>query len=114
MLEKVPCDLALVDKFGDESYVRKVLQDKGRQITVVQQTRAEEDTAVAAASILARARFVRQMEQLSKKVGKTLPKGSSDPLIVTVGRELVAEHGKDILNETAKLHFKTTEAILQS
>src|SRR5436305_7848066 len=114
MLETVPCDLAIVDKFGDESYIRKVLQEKGCQITVVQQTRAEEDTAVAAASILARARFVRQMEQLSKKVGKTLPKGSSDPLIVTVGRELVAEHGKDILNETAKLHFKTTEAILQS
>src|SRR6266496_3158667 len=114
MLEKVPCDLAVVDKFGDESYVRKVLQEKGRQITVVQQTRAEEDTAVAAASILARARFVRQMEQLSKKVGKTLPKGASDPSIVVIGRELVAEHGIDILNDTAKLHFKTTEAILQS
>src|SRR6266496_5537059 len=96
MLEKVPCDLAVVDKFGDESYVRKVLQEKGRQITVVQQTRAEEDAAVAAASILARARFVQQMEQLSKRVGKTLPKGSSDPLIVTVGRELVVKHGKDI------------------
>ena len=114
MLEKVPCDLAVVDKFGDESYVRKVLREKGRQITVVQQTRAEEDTAVAAASILARARFVQQMEQLSKKVGKTLPKGASDPLIVTIGRELVAEHGKDILVEIAKLHFKTTEVILQS
>ncbi len=114
MLEKVPCDLAVVDKFGDESYVRKVLREKGRQITVVQQTRAEEDTAVAAASILARSRFVRQMEQLSKKVGKTLPKGASDQSIVVIGRELVAEHGKDILNDTAKLHFKTTEAILQS
>src|SRR6266487_1340607 len=114
MLEKVPCDLAVVDKFGDESYVRKVLREKGRQITVVQQTRAEEDTAVAAASILARARFVWQMEQLSKKVGKTLPKGASDPSIVVIGRELVAEHGIDILNDTAKLHFKTTEAILQS
>ena len=54
------------------------------------------------------------MEQLSKKVGKTLPKGASDPSIVVIGRELVAEHGKDILNDTAKLHFKTTEAILQS
>ena len=114
MLEKVSCDLAVVDKFGDELYLRKVLREKGRQITVVQQTRAEEDTAVAAASILARARFVQQMEQLSKKVGKTLPKGASDPLIVTIGRELVAEHGKDILVEIAKLHFKTTEVILQS
>jgi ribonuclease HIII len=114
MLDNVSCDLAIVDKFGDESYVRKVLREKGRQITVVQQTHAEEDIAVAAASILARARFVQQMEQLSRLVGKTLPKGASDPLIVRVGRELVAEHGKDILAEIAKLHFKTTEVILQS
>ncbi len=114
MLEKVSCDLAVVDKFGDESYLRKVLREKSRQITIVQQTHAEEDTAVAAASILARARFVQQMEQLSRRVGKTLPKGSSDPLILTVGRDLVAEHGKDILAEIAKLHFKTTEVILQS
>jgi ribonuclease HIII len=113
MLEKVSCDLAIVDKFGDESYLRNVLREKGRQITVVQRTHAEEDIAVAAASILARARFVQQMEQLSKRVGKTLPKGASDPSIVTVGSELVAEHGKDILAEIAKLHFKTTEAILQ-
>jgi ribonuclease HIII len=91
-----------------------VLREKGREITIVQQTHAEEDTAVAAASILARARFVQEMEQLSKRVGKALPKGASDPTIVTVGRELAAEHGKDILAEIAKLHFKTTEVILQS
>jgi ribonuclease HIII len=91
-----------------------VLKEKGRQVTLIQQTHAEADIAVAAASIMARARFVQHMEQLSKKVGKTLPKGASDPSIVVIGRELVAEHGKDILVETVKLHFKTTEAILQS
>ena len=79
----------------------------------MQQTHAEEDIAVAAASILARARFVQQIEQLSRRVGKTLSKGASDPSIVTIGRELVAEHGKEILAEIAKLHFKTTEMILQ-
>jgi ribonuclease HIII len=114
MLEKVACDLAVVDKFGDESYLRKVLQEKGRQITVVQQTHAEEDAAVAAASILARTKFVQQMEQLARRLDKTLPKGATDPSIVRVGRELVAEHGKEILTEIAKLHFKTTEAILES
>jgi ribonuclease HIII len=114
MLEKVSCDLAIVDKFGDESYVLAVLKEKGRQITIIQQTQAEADTAVAAASILARAKFVQQIEQLSKKVGKTLPKGASDQSIVAIGRELVAEQGKDILVEIAKLHFRTTEAILQS
>ncbi len=101
-------------KFGDESYLRTVLKEKGRQITVVQQTHAETDIAVAAASILARARFVQQMEQLSKKVSRKLPKGASDPSIVVIGRELVAEYGKDILVEIVKLHFKTTDAILQN
>ncbi len=113
LLQEVKPDLAIVDKFGDDSYVRAALQDRGRQITVIQQTHAEADSAVAAASILARARFVQFMEQLSRKVGKTLPKGASDPSIVKIGRELVAEYGKDILREVAKLHFKTTEAILQ-
>jgi len=105
---------ALIQGKPDESYLNTVLREKGREITIVQQTHAEEDISVAAASILARAEFVRRMEQLSKRVGKALPKGASDPSIVTVGRELVAEHGKDILAEIAKLHFKTTEVILQS
>jgi len=60
----------------------------------VQQTHAEEDISVAAASILARAEFVRRMEQLSKRVGKALPKGASHPSIVTVGRELVLSMAK--------------------
>jgi ribonuclease HIII len=114
LLEKVSCDLAIVDKFGDESYLRNVLKERGQQITVIQQTHAEDDIAVAAASVLARARFVQDMEQLSRKVGKILPKGASDPSIVVIGRDLVAEHGKDILNKIAKQHFKTTEAILES
>ncbi len=113
MLDKASCDLAIIDQFADESYILKALREKGRQITLVQQIHAEKDIAVAAASILARARFVQQLVQLSKRVGKTLPKGSSDPAIVTTGREIVAKYGKDILAEIAKLHFKTTEMILQ-
>ncbi len=113
MLEKVFCDLAIIDQFGDKSYILQALREKGRSITIVQRPRAEEDVAVAAASILARAKFVQQLEQLSRRVGKTLPKGASDPAIVAVGREIVAKFGKDMLTEVAKLHFKTTQAILQ-
>ena len=54
------------------------------------------------------------MEQLSKRIGKTLPKGAWDPSIVTIGREIVAKYGQSTLAEVAKLHFKTTETILQS
>ena len=114
MLEKVPSNLAIIDQFGDKSYILQALREKGRSITIEQRPRAEEDVAVAAASILARARFVQQLEQLSRRVGQTLPKGASDPAIVEVGREIVAKYGKDILTEVAKLHFKTTQLILQT
>src|SRR6266481_5112912 len=91
MLEKVPSNLAIIDQFGDKSYILQALREKGRSITIEQRPRAEEDVAVAAASILARARFVQQLEQLSRRVGQTLPKGAADPAIVAVGREIVAK-----------------------
>jgi ribonuclease HIII len=114
LLDKVSCDLAVADQFGDESFLLNALMKKGRQIKLEQRPRAEEDIAVAAASILARAEFVRRMEQLSKRIGKTLPKGSSSPSIEMIGREIVAKGGQDELAEVAKLHFKTTAVILQS
>ncbi len=114
LLEKAPCQLAIIDQFGDPSYILNALREKGRQITIEQRTHAEEDIAVAAASILARARFVQILEQLSKTAGETLPKGASDPAIVAVGHRIAARLGKERLAEFAKLHFKTTDAILNS
>ncbi len=114
VLEKVSCNLAIADQFGDESYLIKALGEKGCQINLVQRPHAEEDIAVAAASILARADFVRRMEQLSNRIGKTLPKGAFDPSIITIGQEIVAKGGESVLAEVAKLHFKTTQTVLQS
>jgi ribonuclease HIII len=114
LLEQTPCKLAIIDQFGDPSYILNALRKKGRQISIEQRTHAEEDIAVAAASILARARFVQILEQLSKSAGEALPKGASDPSIVAVGRSIVARWGKEQLAEFAKLHFRTTEAILQN
>jgi ribonuclease HIII len=82
-------------------------------ISVEQRPRAEDDIAVAAASIIARATFVRQIEELSESIGVQLPKGASNPMIVTVGHEIVARAGQDALGKVAKLHFKTTQEILQ-
>ena len=112
LLGKVSCKLAIIDKFGDESFIRGRVQEKGRALTIEQRVRGEGDTAVAAASILARARFVQGMEQLSQRVGYTLPKGASDLAILTTGRELVARYGEEILAQVAKTHFKTTLEIL--
>lgn len=113
VLEKVTCDLAIADQFGNESYLRNALGERGRQIRLEQHPHAESDMAVAAASILARAEFVRKMEQLSRQVGKRLPKGAFDPSIITIGREIVAHGGEAALAEVAKVHFKTTQKILE-
>lgn len=115
LLERVTCDLVVTDQFGHESLMSNALMVKGCQITLEQRPRAESDTAVAAASIVARAEFLHQMERLSFHLGKTLPKGTSDPLIFTIGREIVAKGGKAALAEVAKLYVnvKTTNTILQ-
>lgn len=105
--------LAIVDQFGDASLVPAALASIQCPIEIEQRHRAEEDTAVAAASIIARAEFVRQIGQLSHSIGFDLPKGASNPAIITIGRALVAQHGPAGLEQVAKLHFKTTEAILQ-
>ena len=51
LLQKVDCDLAIADQFGDERLILNALQEKGKQIRLVQRTKAESDLAVAAASI---------------------------------------------------------------
>ena len=49
----------------------------GREIELVQKHRAEEDLAVAAASILARHEFVSRLGAMEKEFGMVFPKGAS-------------------------------------
>ena len=111
ILERVPAGKAVTDQFGDERFVRNALLKKGREIELVQMPRAEEDAAVAAASILARAEFLTRLHFLSKEVGVDLPKGASEQVEAAAVR-LVREKGPDILGQVAKTHFKTTVRVL--
>jgi len=105
VLDQVSCGLAILDQFGDEKYVKEALLGKGKQIKLEQRPKAESDVAVAAASILARAGFVRSMESLSKLVALDLPKGASDPSIDQVRQKIIKQHGQAMLSKVAKLHF---------
>lgn len=111
ILAEVPCRLAITDQFGDKRYVLDALMEKGRTIELVQKPRAEEDLAVAAASILARAEFLKRLHFLSKEMGLDLPKGASS-MVEEAGIRLVKLHGSAILDRAAKTHFKTTERVL--
>lgn len=110
LLERVTCERAISDQFGNERLILNALQDKGRKIVLEQRPKAESDLAVAAASILARAEFLIRLKRLSGEVGTTLPKGAS-PSVELAAKMIVKKHGRDRLGTVAKLHFKTTQAV---
>jgi len=111
ILEEVACTQAITDQFGDRLFVENAMMKKGRNIELLQRPKAEDDMAVAAASILARAEFLRRLYFLSKDFEIDLPKGSS-PKSEEVGLVLMKKHGADVLGKVAKTHFKLTPRIL--
>lgn len=105
------CPRALSDQFAHPRVLQRALRDKGVQIHLDQRTKGESDTAVAAASILARERFVDWIHKTSSACGVALPLGAS-PAVIQAGRALIARHGRDALRKAAKLHFRTSAAVL--
>ena len=88
------------------SVVAKALMALGREIELVQRHKAEEDLAVAAASILARDEFVKGLAKLEKQFNLELPKGASSA-VDEAAKKFVAEQGADESAEVAKMHFRT-------
>jgi ribonuclease HIII len=86
--------------------------ERGKKIKLVQRHKAESDIAVAAASIVARDEFVRRLIALSRAAGTTLPKGAS-AAVVAAGVDFVRQHGREALGKVAKLHFRTSQKILE-
>ncbi|UCH34142.1 MAG: ribonuclease HIII [Armatimonadota bacterium] len=111
LLERASAPLVVSDQFGDEQWLREALMRKGRQVTLVQAPRAEQDSAVAAASILARSVFLETLEALSAEVKVSLPKGSTH--VIETARDLWRRGGEDLLGQVAKLHFRVTKSLRQ-
>jgi ribonuclease HIII len=98
---------AISDQFAfSKDVVAKALMSLGREIELVQRHKAEEDLAVAAASILARDGFVKGLTKLEKQFNQELPKGASSA-VDEAAKKFVAEHGADNLPKIAKVHFRT-------
>jgi ribonuclease HIII len=111
LLEQVACDRVVADQFGDERFLHNALMTKGRSVQLIQKHRAEEEIAVAAASIVARAEFLRRLQELGSRHGVALPKGASEA-VITAGKGFVQKHGAEALGQVAKLHFRTTDRVL--
>lgn len=108
---KVPtCPRALSDQFANEWVLRRALGARKVPVKLEQRPRAEQDVAVAAASILARARFVEWMRQAAEAADCELPLGCA-PHVTKAARAFVQKHGLSRLPEVAKMHFKVTKQL---
>jgi ribonuclease HIII len=98
---------AISDQFAaSKSVIEKALMTAGREIELVQRHKAEEDIAVAAASILARDEFVKGMAKLSQQFGVEFPKGAGTN-VDKVAKEFVETRGAGELVKVSKTHFRT-------
>ncbi len=102
-----PPQHAISDQFASSrQVVEQALMARGRSLKLVQRHKAEEDLAVAAASILARDEFLRRLAALGKKFGRTFPPGAG-PAVDEAARQFVADFGAERLVEVAKVQFRT-------
>lgn len=111
LLMKVKSQFALTDQFGDKKLVESALQKEGRKIELIQIPKAEANPAVAAASILARAEFLKRLDAFSKKFGLKLHAGAGAPTDKAI-EQFVTRHGADKLILVGKTHFKNTKKVL--
>ncbi|RCW66348.1 ribonuclease HIII [Saliterribacillus persicus] len=110
-LKGTTIDGILIDQFCQPQVHQKYLRTEKLtlQPDTYFMTKAESHSlSVAAASIIARAKFVKEMDKLSKESGITIPKGASNKVDQTAAY-LVKKYGKDVLEKYAKLHFANTE-----
>jgi ribonuclease HIII len=111
------CEGVLIDQFCEPGVYLNYLQ--GQEINLPElyfQTKAESThLSVAAASIIARYAFVREIDKLSVNAGFEVPKGAS-AAVDRAAAKLIKLKGKSSLNEFTKTHFANTkkaEAILK-
>ncbi|MDP8267241.1 MAG: ribonuclease HIII [Candidatus Tenebribacter davisii] len=98
---------AVVDKFTSDQVLTNSLVEM-KSIKLIHKIKAEDDIAVAAASIIARYHFLNSIDKLSLRYKLKFPKGASEK-VIKVGKEFVEKYSKNRLNEVAKTHFKTYE-----
>ncbi|MBO7206376.1 MAG: ribonuclease HIII [Kiritimatiellae bacterium] len=120
------CPRVVVDQFAPtEATILRALKPLGRKVEVVQRHKAESDIAVAAASVIAREIFLRDIARMTEEIfgseppaeGEEKPKvpiGSSDPKVRALAEEMVGKEGPVWLMNHAKAHFQTTDKVLSA
>lgn len=111
-LAKRPVAWGMLDQFSKAPLTQQQLKKDGvTDFELKMQTKAEADPVVAAASICARAEYVRQLKKLSDEYGEELKKGASRA-VREQGERLVEKLGPHRLKDFGKTHFKTAYEVL--
>ncbi|HEY1793098.1 MAG TPA: ribonuclease HIII [Opitutaceae bacterium] len=111
-LERVRAPRGLLDQFSTQPLVQRELKRMGvTAFELAMRTKAEEDPVVAAASVVARAEYVRQIHALSQGFGGALQKGAG-PVAKAQAAEIISRLGARALGNFAKLHFRTAYEVV--
>ena len=110
-LKKKTVPWGLLDQFSKQPLVQKYFKESDFDLQM--RTRAESDPVVAAASIAARAEYVRQMKKLSDRFGEKLQKGASARVKEQAG-QIIRKFGAPALADFAKLHFRTAHEVVDA
>jgi len=118
LTKRSDCKRVVVDQFAPtEATIARALKPLGKAAEVVQRHKAEDDIAVAAASVIAREVFLRECQKMAAEMfpgdpEARTPTGSSDPRVEALAAAQVRVHGPTWLMNHVKAHFRTTDKVL--
>ena len=100
----------LIDQFAERGiyYNHLKMEKEIIQENVLFSTKAEQlHVAVAAASIIARYAFLKEMDRLTEIANTTIPKGASAK-VDKIAANIYLKHGEEFLKSITKWHFANT------
>ena len=112
LVEKTNCENVISDKFGNEKLIKDELKKKNVNVNLFQTAKGERFTAVAAASILARAKVVDWFYHKSREFGYEIPKGGGEAVNI-VAKRILQQTDKDNLLKMIKFHFKNSQSSIK-
>jgi len=109
LLKRFPsAEGVLIDQFSSSRKASVLLQAKYPKLQIMERTNAEQDFAVAAASIIARYQLLQSIKAMERFYKMKFPLGAGQ-IVQAAAKEFIEKYGAERLSEVAKLHFKNTK-----
>lgn len=110
-IQPIKPEAIVIDQFTPEANYKKYVKNEQNQVTesLYFTTKGEQyHVAVAAASIISRAAFLKELDKESQELGYTVPSGAGQKAD-QVAAKVLKQGGLPLLQKYAKLHFANTQ-----